>query len=101
MAPGPKFWDDKSNCLPERLDQYDWRNCYWSCSHTVRVRLTTNELVNYDTGEVIGTINKDYSFYMAHGHIHICRTDWDRKTYPLQWFPEPGEPVLPEKEIGE
>ena len=94
--PGPNSWDTKGTCRPEKLDDYDWVNDYWPCSHTVRVQPRKNELVNYDTGEVIGNLNSDYNFYLDHGHIHICRSDWDQETYPLEWPLERGGPVLPE-----
>jgi len=87
--PGPNSWDSKGNCLPEKLADLDWAKEYWSCGHPVRIQIGQSTMYNYDTGEVICQLPDDYNFYLAHGHIHLCKADWDRKTYPSEWPLEP------------
>lgn len=84
-------WDSPGHSRAGDLKNVNWGKEYWSLAHPVRAISKDGQyLIDYDTGEIIGVLAEGYRFYLAHDHIHVCKKDWDFKSYPNGW---PEDPV--------
>ena len=72
-----KKWGTLEDCRGDQLDKFDWTKCPWPGSHPLAIKFTANQIIDYETGDVIGTLDPKYSFFLAHGHLHVCKADWD------------------------